>query len=170
METEKILRGKRVLIVDDEQDILNVLLELLDLCKIDTATSFEQAKQLLETGSYDIAVLDIMGVKGFDLLEIANKRGIPALMLTAHALSKDALQESAERGASYFAPKDEISKIDLFVADVLEAVEKKKNPWVRWAERLGSFYDKKFTGPNWREQEREFWDKKLKQFGGFERP
>ncbi|ODS38597.1 MAG: response regulator receiver protein [Candidatus Altiarchaeales archaeon WOR_SM1_79] len=166
METKKILRGKKVLIVDDEKDILNVLVELLDMCKIDTASSFEEAKQLLETESYDIAVLDIMGVKGFDLLEIANKKGIPALMLTAHALTRDALKESAERGASYFAPKDEISKIDLFVADVLEAVEEKKNPWVRWLERLGSFYDRKFTGPNWREQEREFWDKNLKQFGG----
>lgn len=165
METKEILRGKRVLIVDDEKDILNVLVELLNMCKIDTASSFEEAKQLLEADAYDIAVLDIMGVKGFDLLEIANKKGIPALMLTAHALTKDALKESAERGASYFAPKDEISKIDLFVADVLEAVEKKKNPWVRWLERLGSFYDKKFTGPNWREQEREFWDKKLKQIG-----
>jgi DNA-binding NtrC family response regulator len=170
METKKILRGKRVLIVDDEKDILNVLVELLDMCKVDTASSFDEAKQLLETEPYDIAVLDIMGVKGFDLLEIANKKGIPALMLTAHALTKDALKESAERGSSYFAPKDEISKIDLFVADVLEAVEEKKNPWVRWFERLGSFYDKKFTGPNWREQEREFWDKKLKQIGGFERP
>jgi DNA-binding NtrC family response regulator len=170
METKKILRGKRVLIVDDEKDVLNVLVELLDMCKIDTASSFEEAKQLLETEPYDIAVLDIMGVKGFDLLEIANKKGIPALMLTAHALTKDALIESAQRGASYFAPKDEISKIDLFVADVLEALEKKKNPWVRWFERLGSFYDKKFTGPNWREQEREFWDKKLKEIGGFERP
>jgi DNA-binding NtrC family response regulator len=170
METKKILRGKRVLIVDDEKDVLNVLVELLDMCKIDTASSFEQGKQLLETEPYDIAVLDIMGVKGFDLLEISNKKGIPALMLTAHALTKDALIESAQRGASYFAPKDEISKIDLFVADVLEAAEKKKNPWVKWLERLGSFYDKRFTGPNWREQEREFWDKKLKEIGGFERP
>jgi len=166
MDPKKILYGKRVLIVDDEKDVLNVLVDLLDMCKIDTASSFEEAKQLLETESYDIAVLDIMGVKGFDLLEIANEKGIPALMLTAHALTKDALKESAERGASYFAPKDEISKIDLFVADVLEAVEKKKNPWVRWLERLGSFYDKRFTGPNWREQEREFWDEKLKQIGG----
>jgi DNA-binding NtrC family response regulator len=166
MDPRKVIYGKKVLIVDDEQDVLNVLVDLLDQCKIDTASSFEQAKQLLETESYDIAVLDIMGVKGFDLLEIANKNGIPALMLTAHALTKDALKESAERGASYFAPKDEINKIDLFVADVLEAVEKKKNPWVRWAERLGSFYDRKFTGPNWREQEREFWEKKLKQYGG----
>jgi DNA-binding NtrC family response regulator len=166
MDTKKILRGKRLLIVDDEKDVLNVLVDLLDMCKIDTASSFEEAKKLLDSESYDIAVLDIMGVKGFDLLEIANEKGIPALMLTAHALTKDALKESAERGAAYFAPKDEISKIDLFVADVLEAIDKKKNPWTRWFERLGSFYDKKFTGPNWREQEKEFWDKKLKQMGG----
>jgi DNA-binding NtrC family response regulator len=166
MDTKKILRGKRILIVDDEKDVLNVLVELLDMCKIDTASSFEEAKQLLESESYDIAVLDIMGVKGFELLEIATAKGIPALMLTAHALTKDALKESADRGASYFAPKDEISKIDLFVADVLQAIEKKKNPWTRWFERLGSFYDKKFAGPNWREQEKEFWDKKLKELGG----
>jgi len=166
METKKILRGKRVLIVDDEKDVLSLLVELLDMCKVDTASSFEEAKELLETEDYDIAVLDIMGVKGFDLLEIANKKGIPALMLTAHALTKDALKESAKRGASYFAPKDEINRIDLFAADVLEAIEKKKNPWVRWFERLASFYDRKFTGPNWREQEREFWDRKLKEIGG----
>jgi CheY-like chemotaxis protein len=166
MDTEKILRGKRVLIVDDEKDVLELLVELLDKCKIDTASSFEEAKQLLETETYDIAVLDIMGVKGFELLEIATDKGIPALMLTAHALTREALKESAERGASYFAPKDEIRKIDIFVADVLEAIEKKKNPWVRWYDRLSSFYDKKFTGPHWRDQEREFWEKKLKEYLG----
>jgi DNA-binding NtrC family response regulator len=163
MATDKILRGKRVLIVDDEPDVLELLVELLDMCKIDTATTFEEGKRLLETEFYDIAVLDIMGVKGFELLEVANAHGIPALMLTAHALTREALKESAERGASYFAPKDEISHIDVFLADVLEAREKKKNPWVRWFDRLASFYDKRFTGPNWREQEREFWDKKLKE-------
>ena len=68
METKKILRGKRVLIVDDEEDILHVLVELLDLCKIDTASSFEEARQLLETQPYDIAVLYFLGVMGFDLL------------------------------------------------------------------------------------------------------
>ena len=58
----------------------------------------------------------------------------------------------------------EIGKIDLFVADVIEAREKKKNPWVRWYERLGSFFDKKFSGPNWREQQKEFWEEKLKTY------
>jgi len=164
MDTDKILRGKRVLIVDDEQDILDLLVQLLSACMVDSASSFEEAKRLLETENYDIAVLDIMGVRGFELLEIANKRRIPALMLTAHALSEESLRKSAEDGASYYVPKDEIGKIDVFVADVIEAREKKKNPWVRWYERLGGFFDKKFSGPNWREQQREFWEEKLKSY------
>ena len=165
MSANKILKGKLVLIVDDEKDILDLLTELLSVCRVDTASSFEEAKELLESNGYDIAVLDIMGVKGYELLKIANEHNIPALMLTAHALSREDLKKSAEEGASYYVPKDEITKIDVFVSDVLEAKEKDKNPWVRWFERLGSSFDKKFSGPNWREQEREFWLEKLKARG-----
>jgi CheY-like chemotaxis protein len=165
MSQRKILKGKLVLIVDDEKDILDLLTELLGMCRIDTASSFEQAKELLEGYQYDIAVLDIMGVKGYELLKIANERNIPALMLTAHALTKEDLKKSAEEGASYYVPKDEINNIDIFVADVLEAREKNKNPWVRWFERLGGFFDKKFSGTNWREQEKEFWLQRLKARG-----
>lgn len=163
MEPDKILLGKKILIVDDERDVLDQLIELLDMCRVDAAPSFEEAKTLLESESYDLAVLDIMGVKGMELLKIANEQNIPALMLTAHALSKESLKESAEEGAAFYAPKEEINNIALFVADVLEAKEKNKNPWVKWFERLGSFYDKRFHGTNWREQEKEFWEEKLKK-------
>lgn len=89
-------------------------------------------------------------------------------MLTAQALSKETLKQSAEEGASYYVPKEEMVKIDVFVADVIEAKQKKKNPWVRWFERLGPFFDEKnnFKGPNWREDHKKFWDEKLKQFTG----
>ena len=161
MDPKKILRGKRVLVVDDEEDVLEFLVEVLDMCKIDKASTFEEAKDLLETNHYHIAVLDIMGVRGYELLEIANKRNIPALMLTAHALSKDNLKKSFEKGASYYVPKDEISKIDIFLADILEALEKKKNVWVKWYDRLSGFCDRRF-GPNWRDEDPEFWDSLLK--------
>jgi DNA-binding NtrC family response regulator len=161
MDTRKILKGKRVLVVDDEEDILQLVTELLDICKIDTASSFEEAKKLLENNTYHIAVLDIMGVRGYDLLDIANERGIPALMLTAHALTKEDLKKSAEKGASFYAPKDEINKLDIFIADVLEAKEKNKNIWARWYERLSGFCDRRF-GKDWRDQDREFWDRIIK--------
>ena len=165
MNANKLIRGRKILIVDDEQDVLEMLVELLDMCRIDTAQSYEEGKKLLERENYDVAILDIMGVKGFDLLQIANKHGIPALMLTGHALSEENLKRSAEEGASYYAPKEKMDQIALFVADVVEAREKNKNAWVRWLERLGGFYDKRFTGPNWREKQKEFWDEKLKQMG-----
>ncbi len=163
MDPQKIIRGRRILIVDDEQDILDTLIELLSECRIDTATTFEEGKSLLESRKYDVAVLDIMGVRGFDLLDIALNRNIPALMLTAHALTEENLKRSAEDGASYFVPKDEIHRIQIFVADVIDAREKHKNAWVKWFERLGGFYDRRFVGPDWREKEREFWERKLKE-------
>ncbi len=164
MEPSKILKGKKILIVDDEPDVLEILIELLDICRIDTASSFEEGQKLLENETYDIAILDIMGVKGFELLKIANTQKIPALMLTAHGLSEESLKKSAEEGALYYAPKEKMSEIDLFVADVLDAIDNNKNPWVKWFERLAGFYDSRFHGPNWREQEREFWKEKLKKY------
>ncbi len=166
MDWKKKIQGKKILIVDDEQDVLDMLTELLDMCKIDTALSFDEGKRLLEERSYDVAVLDIMGVQGFDLLAVANKQKTPALMLTAHALTEDNLKKSAEEGASYYAPKDKITDVGLYVVDIIEAVEKNKNVWAKWFERLGAFYDNRFTGPNWREKEKKFWDDKLKPYTG----
>ena len=163
MNSKNILKGKRILIVDDEPDVLESLIELLDMCKIDTASSFEDGKRLMEDQSYALAILDIMGVRGFELLKIANHQKIPALMLTAHALSEENLKKSAEDGAAYFAPKEKMVDIGIFVADVLTALEKKKNTWEKWLERLGGFYDNRFQGTNWREDEKDFWEKKLKK-------
>jgi DNA-binding response OmpR family regulator len=164
MNPKKLLRGKKILVVDDEPDILETLIELLDMCKIDTASSFEEGKQRLEAENYDIAILDIMGVDGFELLKVANEQGIPALMLTAHGLSEENLKRSAQEGACYYAPKEKIDEIHLFVADVLEALEKNKSTWERFFERLEAYYDKRFHGTDWREQQREFWNKKLDNF------
>ena len=162
MHSKTILKGKKILIVDDEPDVLESLIELLDICKIDTAASFEDGKHLLESQPYDIAILDIMGVKGFELLKIANNQKIPSLMLTAHALSEESLKKSAEDGAAYFAPKEKMADIETFVADVLTALEMKKSTWEKWLNRLGNFYDSRFQGTNWREKEKKFWENKMK--------
>ena len=82
-----LLEGKRVLIVDDEQDVLEILEELLRMCHVVSASRFDTAKEYLETQDFDIAILDIMGVDGYSLLEMAVRRNIPAVMLTAHALN-----------------------------------------------------------------------------------
>ena len=161
MDTKAIIKGKRVLIVDDEKDILETLVDLLHICKTDTASSFEEAERMLDENQYDIVILDIMGVRGYELLEIAKEKKLPAIMLTAHALSSDNLKRSAEEGAAYYAPKDKMEDIEEFIADVLDAIRKKKSTWERMFDRLDNYYDKKFNGPDWREKEKEFWETKL---------
>ena len=159
---KNILAGKKILVVDDEPDVLDSLTELLDRCKIDTASSFEEGKGLLEDQYYDLAILDIMGVNGFGLLKIANNQNIPAVMLTANALSEETLKKSAQDGAVYFIPKDKMVEIDVFVTDVLSSLEKKKSPWEKWFKRFAGSFDKRFHGSNWREQEKKFWEEKMK--------
>jgi DNA-binding response OmpR family regulator len=161
-----ILNDKWVLIVDDEEDVLDVLSQILDTCKVDRASTFEEARGLLEKNLYDIAVLDIMGVRGYELLEIADGRNIPAVMLTGRALTKADIVRSIQEGASFFAPKDRIVEIGDFLANVLEARQMNANTWARWFESLGDFYDKRFGGADWRDREREFWEEKLKDWDG----
>jgi DNA-binding NtrC family response regulator len=162
MQTSDKIRGKRVLVVDDEPDVLETLSEILEACKLDTASSFEAARGLIENNDYDMIILDIMGVRGFDLLEMANRHGIAALMLTANAMTEESLRESAEKNACYFIPKEKMGEMETFLADALDAVENGKNPWVRCFQRLGSFYDRKFGGKDWREKEKQFWEKRVK--------
>ena len=82
-----LLDGKRILIVDDEPDVLATLEDLLSVCDVVKASNFLEAKNLLTTQYFDMAILDIMGVDGYKLLEIANKQKVIAVMLTAHAPS-----------------------------------------------------------------------------------
>ena len=152
-----MLRGKRVLIVDDEPDVLETLKDLLEMSEISTATSFEEAKMLLQTQHFDLAVFDIMGVDGFKLLEIANERKILTVMLTAHALSLENTVKSFKKGAAYFIPKEEMANIAIFLNDVLEGERGEKSFWRKWLDRLGEFYDKRF-GSDWMKQDRDFWD------------
>ena len=100
----QFLVGKKVLIVDDEPDVFETLNELLDMCSVDYAQDFKTAKKFLLETNYDAAILDIMGVDGYKLLTLARQREIPALMLTAHALSPDNLKKSIERGADAYIP------------------------------------------------------------------
>ena len=57
MDKQKILKGKWILVVDDEEDILQLVYELLEMCKIDTASSYEEAKELLGERSFDFVIV-----------------------------------------------------------------------------------------------------------------
>ncbi|MFH1491402.1 MAG: response regulator [Pseudomonadota bacterium] len=151
------LEGKKILIVDDEPDVLETLAELLPMCDVVKASSFEEAEKAMNVGAFDIVVLDIMGVDGYKLLDIAREKKLTALMLTAHALSVEDTKKSFIKGAAFYAPKDEMANIVTFLNDVLDAQKKGKGTWRRWMERLEWYYDNRF-GPGWQRSDKEFWD------------
>jgi DNA-binding NtrC family response regulator len=158
MNDVSLLNGKKILVVDDEPDILAVLQELLDMCKIVTAASFEEAKTLLESQDFDIAVLDIMGVDGYGLLEIATRKNIPSLMLTAHAFTPDNLVKSIQEGAASYIPKEEITEIAEYLVDVLQSAKEGTNPWESWQEKLPASYFERRWGAAWKNNDQKFWD------------
>ncbi len=158
MAEKDMLEGKRILLVDDEPDVLDTLQDLLPMCETVKASNFKAAKDYLESEYFDLAILDIMGVEGYQLLEIAGQREVTAVMLTAHALSPENVVKSYKEGAASYLPKEEMVNIASFLNDVFEAEELGKNPWSRWYDRMGAFFEKKF-GPKWQDNEKDFWEK-----------
>ena len=148
MESEQLLESKRILVVDDEPDVLDTLEDLLPMCVLTKATTFEQAKELLENQYFDMAILDIMGVHGYELLKICNEKSVIGVMLTAYAMTPEDIKKSYEDGAASFVPKEEMANITTFLADIYEAREKGKSLWWRWFDRLADYCERKF-GPDW---------------------
>jgi DNA-binding NtrC family response regulator len=156
--TEKSgLHGKKILIVDDEPDILETLEELLSICELARASSFDEAKKLIMSGNLDMVILDIMGVNGYALLDMAVEKNLLAVMLTAHALTIEDTVKSYKKGAAFYVPKEKIVEIESVLDDVLEAREKGQNHWYNWLERMNEYYESRF-GPNWKESEKDFWE------------
>jgi CheY-like chemotaxis protein len=153
MASESLLKGKTVLVVDDEPDVLETVAEELDMCLVDKAQDYNTAVQYLASYTYDIVILDIMGVNGFDLLQNSVDRGFPTVMLTAHALTPDALKKSIKLGAVTFLPKEKMSELRSFLEDVV--LGGGKPVWKKFFERLGGYFNKHF-GPDWVEKDKFF--------------
>ncbi|MCF6248463.1 MAG: universal stress protein [Desulfobacula sp.] len=162
---ENLLKDRRILVVDDEPDILETVEELLDMCVLDTAATFEEAKKLINRNVYDVAILDIMGVSGYDILDLTREKDIPSLMLTAHALTPENLRESIQKGADSYIPKDELANLDHHVADAIKARVEGKQGYGAWFNTLKPFFDKSF-GKGWRDKDRSFWNSFDDKYGG----
>ena len=105
MEKNNLLDGKKVLVVDDEPDVLESIEDLLPMCAVVKAGNFEDARDLIEQQQFDLVILDIMGVSGYDLLELATGKNMTSVMLTAHALTPENIVKSYREGLLIFCPK-----------------------------------------------------------------
>ncbi|MEJ2725407.1 MAG: response regulator [Deltaproteobacteria bacterium] len=147
------LKDKVVLAVDDEPDVLETVEEELDMCIVHKAQDYDTALQYLLSYTYDVVILDIMGVNGFELLKTAVARGFPAVMLTAHAVTPEALKKSIKLGALSFLPKERISDLEEFLQEVVLGTGKPL--WIKFFDKFGSYFNKRF-GPDWKERDKFF--------------
>ena len=162
MTEQSALKDKMILVVDDEPDVLETVEEELDMCLVHKAPDYDTALQYLLSYTYDIVILDIMGVNGFELLKTAVSRGFPTVMLTAHALSPESLKKSIKLGAVSFLPKEKITDLTNFLEDVV--LGEGKPVWEKLFDKLGNYFSKRF-GPDWKEKDRFFqeFEAKLKE-------
>jgi CheY-like chemotaxis protein len=156
---ESILNGKSILAVDDEPDVLEVLedeiLGYAPNCKIEKVTTYQEASKRLESQNYDVVVLDIMGVRGFDLLEQSVKRNFQTAMLTAHSLNPESLKRSIEMGAYAYLPKEKLGEIVPFLEDILESSDG-STVWGRLMIKLEGYFASRW-GELWKKSEEKFW-------------
>jgi CheY-like chemotaxis protein len=155
---ESILNHKRILAVDDEPDVLTVLeeeiMEACPECQFDKATTYEEAIKRMASHIYDLVILDIMGVRGFELLDMAVKNNLPVAMLTAHALTPDALKRSIQLMARAYLPKEKMGEIVPFLEYILKY--EYLFGWKLLLKKFKGFFNERW-GKEWAKSEEKFW-------------
>jgi len=99
----------RVLLVDDDRDIREVVGAMLDAVglAVEGATSGEEALERVRKSSFDLIVLDwnLPGMTGVELCRLIRKDKVlstlPVLFLTAHASSSDIVEAFASGADDY---------------------------------------------------------------------
>jgi len=158
MPKSEILQDKLILAVNEDKDVLEVIEEEFSFdapgATLHGTTTCENALQYLISYTYDLALLDIAAVSGFDLLQIAHNTGIPVVVLTAHALSPEALRKSIELGARAYLPLEKLGSLIPFLEDVLKL--NYQGGWRRALDQVGIVFNQRF-GSHWRRTQEEFW-------------
>lgn len=134
---DNYLKNKRVLLVDDEPELLEMVVSILkseDFLNIATAKTVKEAVSLAETFRPELAVLDVMlpDGDGFSLMEQLRQRGdYPILFLTARGEDEDKFRGFGLGADDYivkpFLPKELVFRI----LAILRRSYKDENPLVK---------------------------------------
>lgn len=132
--SDDYLLNKRILLVDDEQELLNMVVSILreaGFCQIATAKTVNEALDLTDKFQPEIAILDVMlpDGNGFSLMEKL-KGGYPILFLTARGEDEDKFKGFG-LGADDYVVKPFLPKELLFrIMAILRRSYKDENPLV----------------------------------------
>ncbi len=118
----------RVLLVDDELELVTTLAERLELRDIEAewATSSEEALRRVETSTFDIAVLDVKipKVDGLELKKRLQEKcpGMKFIFVTGHGSTRDFETGAFEVGVDYYLVKP--LNIDNLIDKMKDALQR----------------------------------------------
>lgn len=116
------MKGARILLVDDEPEILRLLARRLGRqgCEVTPATDSARALELLRQGPFDIAIVDFMmpGMNGLELAAQCCQRypGLKILMLTGSPVVEEI---EAVGYASLRKPLENLHELDVAIERLL---------------------------------------------------
>lgn len=102
-------QGAKVLVVDDEPNVLRSLVQYLTIedFQVETANNGQEALEKVQSFAPELILLDVMmpGMDGFEVLdkikEMAGFENTPVIMLTAKDQSSDVLKGYQSGATSY---------------------------------------------------------------------
>ena len=115
----------RILIVDDEEDLISTMAERLELrgFQVDTATTGADALELAAASAYSVLILDVKmpGISGLELMTRIRQEqpDLPVILFTGHSSLADA-QKGTEQGAFAYLLKP--IKIDEMMNTIRNAI------------------------------------------------
>ncbi|MBT2693893.1 sigma-54 dependent transcriptional regulator [Bacillus sp. ISL-55] len=128
------MSATRLLVVDDEQDLLELLVRRLKRkgFDVDSAGTAEDALELVKKNEYDIGVYDIRlpGMDGIELLKETKKvqPDIEVLILTGHGTIDTAIEAMKVGAFDYITKPYNLSELELTIGKAAEnKVLKEKN-------------------------------------------
>lgn len=150
---QTVLDKKRLLAVDDEPDVLDIIKEQFPDSIVTTAQDFETALRFINEDEFDLVILDIMGVNGFELLKACRVKQQPAAMLTARAVDVESINKAMRGGAVSFLPKEELQRLPDLVTEILTEMAEGRTHWAKLFDRFGTFFKEKL-GVSWKDLEK----------------
>ena len=117
----------KVLLIDDEEELISTLAERLSFRGIDAdwVTNGEEALKKIEAHCYDLAVVDVRMPKmsGLALKKImANKcPNLKFIFMTGHGSEDDYKEGTAQAGAAYYLLKP--LNIELLIEKINEVIK-----------------------------------------------
>ena len=119
----------KILVIEDEfpiVDLINIALSHNGY-EVNYALDGEKGANLIETGKYDLILLDIMLPKfnGYELLEYAKTMDIPVIFITAKSQLKDKVKGLSLGADDYIVKPFEIEELIARVQAVIRRYHKK---------------------------------------------